>query len=87
MRGSSFAVGEGSENSGSRGAASADCGGHSLLELPILRQEPEMFDLATPPVPLSTSADVGGLEGGGHGAAHATVLPVADSWMSGGAIA
>eukprot|EP00969_Alexandrium_andersonii_P238959 10548307-Alexandrium_andersonii.AAC.1 len=41
MRGSSFAVGEGSENSGSRGAASADGGGHSLLELPILRQEPE----------------------------------------------
>eukprot|EP00969_Alexandrium_andersonii_P368513 15473067-Alexandrium_andersonii.AAC.1 len=61
-RSPSFAVGESSEDSGSRGAASADGGGRPLPELPILRREPEMFDLATPPVPLPSSTEGGGYE-------------------------
>eukprot|EP00969_Alexandrium_andersonii_P101949 4500049-Alexandrium_andersonii.AAC.1 len=56
---SSSTVGGSSENSGGRGAASADGGCRGLPELPLLRQEPELFDLFTPPVPLPSSA-VGG---------------------------
>eukprot|EP00969_Alexandrium_andersonii_P152332 6736785-Alexandrium_andersonii.AAC.1 len=79
----SSVVGGSSENNGSRGAASADGGGRHLPELPILRHEPEMFDLSTPPVPLSTSADGGGLGMVGHREERGVTLPLGDSWMSG----
>eukprot|EP00969_Alexandrium_andersonii_P242087 10691823-Alexandrium_andersonii.AAC.1 len=62
MESGASAIGGSSENSGQRGVASADGGGYRPPELPILRQEPQMFDLSTPPVPLPTSADGGGLE-------------------------
>eukprot|EP00969_Alexandrium_andersonii_P007016 306157-Alexandrium_andersonii.AAC.1 len=54
-----------------------------MPELPILRQEPEMFDLSTPPVPLPASADGGGPEEIVHGAERGMAMPVADLWMSG----